>query len=119
MYSGRQVNDVRRPLSADPCVAEYLVTFDAEFELLSDTEAVRFLTELPGIVPLERQVYLCRQGSTLIARNLIHAAPCKRKKTSRDATVDRDEGRRWLNARGSSIAGTERDRSRSLYPDVY
>lgn len=34
-YLGRQVNNVRRPLSPAPCVAEYLVTFDAEFELLN------------------------------------------------------------------------------------
>lgn len=35
VYSGRQVNNVRRPLSADPCVTEYFATFDAEFELLN------------------------------------------------------------------------------------
>jgi hypothetical protein len=34
-YSGRQVNNVRRTLSADPCVSSYLATFDAEFELLN------------------------------------------------------------------------------------
>jgi|JI8StandDraft_1071087.scaffolds.fasta_scaffold33009_2 hypothetical protein len=34
-YLGRQVNNVRRPLSAAPCVANYLTTFDAEFELLN------------------------------------------------------------------------------------
>lgn len=34
-YSGRQVNNVRRPVSTDPFVADYLSTFDAEFELLN------------------------------------------------------------------------------------
>ena len=35
VYSGRQVNNVRRPLSNDPCVPEYFATFDAEYELLN------------------------------------------------------------------------------------
>lgn len=35
VYSGRQVNNVRRALRADPCIAEYLATFDAEHELLN------------------------------------------------------------------------------------
>ena len=35
VYSGRQVNNVRRALSSDPCVTEYFATFDAEFELLN------------------------------------------------------------------------------------
>lgn len=34
-YTGRQVNNVRRPLSSARCIAEYLATFDAEFELLN------------------------------------------------------------------------------------
>ena len=34
-YNGRQVNNVRRPLSAAKCIVEYLATFDAEFELLN------------------------------------------------------------------------------------
>lgn len=34
-YSGRQINNVRRPLTADPCVSSYLATFSAEFELLN------------------------------------------------------------------------------------
>lgn len=34
-YSGRQINNVRRTLTADPCVPRYLATFDAEFELLN------------------------------------------------------------------------------------
>ncbi len=34
-YSGRQVNNVRRPLSSDPRVIDYLSTFDATFELLN------------------------------------------------------------------------------------
>lgn len=34
-YTGRQVNNVRRPLSAEQCIVEYLATFDAEFELLN------------------------------------------------------------------------------------
>lgn len=35
VYSGRQVNNVRRSLSKAPCVSEYFATFDAEFELLN------------------------------------------------------------------------------------
>lgn len=34
-YAGRQVNNVRRAVSLDPNVSEYLGTFDAEFELLN------------------------------------------------------------------------------------
>lgn len=35
VYSGRQVNNVRRALSSDPCIAEYFATFDAEYELMN------------------------------------------------------------------------------------
>lgn len=35
VYSGRQVNNVRRALSLDPCVTEYFATFDAEYELMN------------------------------------------------------------------------------------
>lgn len=35
LYFGRQVNNVRRALSSDPCVTEYFATFDAEYELMN------------------------------------------------------------------------------------
>jgi len=34
-YTGRQVNNVRRPISLEPLVVEYLATFDDEFELIN------------------------------------------------------------------------------------
>ena len=34
-YEGRQVNNLRRSLSIDPAVGEYLGTFDAEFEVMN------------------------------------------------------------------------------------
>lgn len=34
-YSGQQVNNVRRTLTTDLCISNYLATFDAEFELLN------------------------------------------------------------------------------------
>ena len=35
VYSGRQVNNVRRALSSDACVTKYFATFDAEYELMN------------------------------------------------------------------------------------
>ncbi|WP_313952800.1 hypothetical protein [Accumulibacter sp.] len=35
VYSGRQINNIRRSISNDPCVTEYFATFDREFELIN------------------------------------------------------------------------------------
>jgi hypothetical protein len=39
-YEGRQVNNVRRVLSADPVLLQYLETFDAEFSLMNRGDRV-------------------------------------------------------------------------------
>ena len=35
VYFGRQVNNVRRALSSDPCITQYFATFDAEYALMN------------------------------------------------------------------------------------
>lgn len=35
IYTGRQINNIRQATSSDPCVTQYLSTFDAQFELLN------------------------------------------------------------------------------------
>jgi hypothetical protein len=40
-YSGSQVNNVRRPISLDPLVVEYLATFDDEFDLINRGERAK------------------------------------------------------------------------------
>ena len=82
-YSGRQVNNVRRPISLDPLVVEYLATFDDEFYLVNRGDRAKQHGEisLSGAEAQEYGEIKRRQASTYLhVRDLASAigpyTPC-------------------------------------------
>ena len=75
VYSGRQVNNVRRTLSLDPCITEYFATFDAEHELMNRGDRVDQHGEIELVDSEADEYYLIQtQRATLFLQVLGLAA---------------------------------------------